>query len=147
MVFTISFGFQPQTTVSSLVLCHIHHIWLQMTFGCFLDVNVLKNRFTLINGVCFALFRCCSVAKSHPTLCNPTDCSTPGFPVLHPLPEFTEIHARRVGDAIQPSHPLSSPFPTAIIPASGSFPVSQLFASGGQSMGASASVLPVNIQG
>ena len=53
MVFTISLGFQPQTTVSSLVLCHIHHIWLQMTFGCFLDVNVLKNRFTLINGGLF----------------------------------------------------------------------------------------------
>ena len=75
------------------------------------------------------------------------DCSTPGFPVLHSLPEFTETHARRVSDAIQPSHPLSSPSPTAIIPASGSFPVSQLFASGGQSIGASASVLPVNIQG
>ena len=98
-------------------------------------------------GVCFALFCCCSVAKSHPTFCNPMDCSTPGFPVLHSLPEFTETHARRVSDAIQPSHPLSSPSPTAIIPASGSFPVSQLFASGGQSIGASASVLPVNIQG
>ena len=78
-------------------------------------------------GVCFALFCCCSVAKSHPTFCNPMDCSTPGFPVLHSLPEFTETHARRVSDAIQPSHPLSSPSPTAIIPASGSFPVSQLF--------------------
>ena len=42
-------------------------------------------------------------------LCNPMDCSTPGFPVHHQLPEFTQTHVHRVGDAIQPSHPLSSP--------------------------------------
>ena len=44
-------------------------------------------------------------------LCDPRDCSTPGFPVHHQLPEFTQIHIHRVGDAIQPSHPLSSPSP------------------------------------
>ena len=48
-----------------------------------------------------------------PTLCNPRDCSTPGFPVHHQLPEFTQTHVHRVGDAIQPSHPLSSPSPPA----------------------------------
>ena len=55
---------------------------------------------------------CCSVAKSCPTLCDPMDCSTPGFPVLHCLPEFAQIHVCWVGDAIQPSHslPSSSPF-------------------------------------
>ena len=52
-----------------------------------------------------------SVAQSCPTLCNPMNCSTPGLPVHHQLPEFTQTHIHRVGDAIQPSHPLSSPSP------------------------------------
>ena len=51
----------------------------------------------------------CSVVKSRPTLCNPTDCSTPGFPVLHYLQEFAQTHVHRVSDAIQPSYPLSPP--------------------------------------
>ena len=50
-----------------------------------------------------------SVGQSCPTLCNPMDCSTPGFPVDHHLPEFAQTHVHRVSDAIQPSHPLSSP--------------------------------------
>ena len=52
-----------------------------------------------------------SVAQSCPTLCHPMNCSTPGLPVHHQLPEFTQTHVHGVGDAIQPSHPLSSPFP------------------------------------
>ena len=48
-----------------------------------------------------------------PTLCNPMDCSTPGFPVHHQLPKLAQTHVCRVGDAIQPSHPLSSPSPRA----------------------------------
>ena len=52
-----------------------------------------------------------SVAQSCPTLCNPMNRSTPGLPVHHQLPEFTQIHVHRVSDAIQPSHPLSSPSP------------------------------------
>ena len=76
--------------------------------------------------------------------------STPGFPVHHQLLEFTQDHVHRVNDAIQPSHPLLSPSPPApkSLPASESFPMSQLFASGGQSIGlsASASVLPMNTQ-
>ena len=51
-----------------------------------------------------------------PTLCNPMDCSTPGLPVHHQLPEFTQTHVRWVGDAIQPSHPLSSPPPPVFNP-------------------------------
>ena len=54
-----------------------------------------------------------SVAQSCPTLCNPMSRSTPGLPVRHHLPEFTQTHVHRVRDAIQPSHPLSSPLPPA----------------------------------
>ena len=55
------------------------------------------------------LYVCFAVAKSCPTFCDPMDCSTPGFPVPHHLPEFTQTHVHGVGDAIQPSHPLSLP--------------------------------------
>ena len=54
-----------------------------------------------------------SAAQSCPTLCDPVDCSMPGLPVHHQLPEFTQTHVHRVGDAIQPSHPLLPPFPSA----------------------------------
>ena len=91
-----------------------------------------------------------SVAQSCPTLCHPMNRSTPGLPVHHQLTEFTQTHAHRIGDAIQPSNPLSSPSPPPpqSLPASGSFPTSQLFTWGGQSIGvsASASVLPMNTQ-
>ena len=60
-----------------------------------------------------------SVAQSCPTLCEPMNCSTPGLPVHHQLPKFTQTHVHRVSDAIQPSHPLSrllflSPIPPSI---------------------------------
>ena len=55
---------------------------------------------------------CCSVAQSCLTLCDPMDCSMPGFPVLHHLPEFAQTHIHWVSDAIQPSHPLSSLLPS-----------------------------------
>ena len=54
-----------------------------------------------------------SVAQSCPTLCDPMNRSTPCLPVHHQLPEFTQTHVHRVSDAIQPSHPLSSPSPSA----------------------------------
>ena len=57
-----------------------------------------------------------SVTQSCPTLCHPMNRSTPGLPVNHHLPEFTETHVHRVSDAIQPSHPLSSPFPPVLNP-------------------------------
>ena len=56
-----------------------------------------------------------SVAQSCPTLCDAMNCSTPGLPVHHQLPEFTQTHVHEVGDAIQPSHPLLSPSPPAPI--------------------------------
>ena len=90
-----------------------------------------------------------SVAQSCSTPCDPMNHSTPGLPVHHQLLEFTQIHVYRVGDAIQLSHSLSSLLllPQSL-PASESFPVSQLFAWGGPSIGvsASASVLSMNTQ-
>ena len=101
------------------------------------------------------LVSCCSVkfrsdAQLCLTLCDPMSCSRPGLPVHHQLPEFTQAPVCWVGDAIQPSHPLSSPSPSCSqsFPASGYFQMSQLFKSGGQSFGVSASisVLPMIIQ-
>ena len=89
----------------------------------------------------------CSVAKLYMTLCNHMYCSTPGFPILHYLPEFANTPVYWVSDAIQPYHPLFSSPPAFNLSQHVSFPMSQLFTSGGQSIGASASVLPMNIQG
>ena len=96
-------------------------------------------------------------SKLFPTLCDHMDCSMPGFPVLHYLPELTQPHVHWFGDAIQPSCPLSAisssviPFSSRLqsSPASGSFLMSQLFTSSGQSIGAStsASNLPMKFQG
>ena len=93
----------------------------------FLTILCLKISFMFI---CDAVvcFHCCvvfhymnkpqsvqfsSVAQSCPTLCDPMDCSMPGLPVHHQLPEFTQTHVHWVSDAIQLSHPLSSPSPPA----------------------------------
>ena len=90
----------------------------------------------------------CSVTKSCQTLWDSMDCSTPGFPVLHHLPDLAQTHVQwvSVSGVMQPSHPLPSPSPPAFNLSQ--HPISQLFASGGQSIGAStsASVLPMNIQ-
>ena len=91
-----------------------------------------------------------SAAQLCLTLCDPMNHSTPGLPVHHHIPEFIQTHVHQVRDAIQPSHPVI-PFSSCpqSLPASESFPMSQLFTLGGQSTGASASasVLPMNIQG
>ena len=83
------------------------------------------------------------------TLWDPMGCSTPGLPVHHQLLEFVQVHVHWVSDAIQPSHPVI-PFSSCLqsFPESQSFPMSQFFTSGGQSIrvSASASVLPMNIQ-
>ena len=79
-------------------------------------------------------------------LCDPMDCGRPGFPVLHHIPAFAQAHVCWVGDAIQPSHPVIPFSCLQSFPASGPFLMSQFFTSGGQSIGASASGLPMNIQ-
>ena len=84
------------------------------------------------------------------SICDPINRSAPGLPVHHQLPEFTQTQVHRVSDAIQPSHPLLSPSPPALNPSQHqSFPMSQLFAWGGQSTGVSslASFLPKKSQG
>ena len=73
-------------------------------------------------GICLFV---CSVTQSCPTLCNPMDCGTPGLPVHYHLPQSAQVHINRIGDVIQPSHPLSasSPFCLQSFPASGTFPM------------------------
>ena len=87
---------------------------------------------------------------SHVQLCDPMDCSMPGFPFHHSLPEFAQIRVNWISDAIQSSHPLSPPFSYCpqSFPDSRSFPMSQFFAAGCWSIGVSVSalVLPMNIQ-
>ena len=86
----------------------------------------------------FFLHQFSSVAQSCPTLCDPMNRSMPGLPVHHQLLEYTQTHVHRVSDAIQPSHPLSSPYPAPNPSQHQSFPVNQLFARGGQSTRVSA---------
>ena len=70
-------------------------------------ITVMTKRWKYHGSIQFS-----SVAQSCPTLCDPMDCSMPGLPVYHQLLEITQTHVHWVGDAIQPSHPLSSPSPT-----------------------------------
>ena len=107
----------------------------------------MGNKMTiLIIGFGEVSFQFSSVAQSCPTLCDPMNCSTPGLPVHHQHPELTQTHVHEVSDAIS-----VVPFSSCLqsFPAAGSFLMSQLFSSGGQSIGASAStpVLSMNSQG
>ena len=134
----------------------------------FLVVCVCVCVFSLMLRIEWLLSYCCSVAKLCLTLGNPMDCSTPGFPVFHHLPELSQTHVHWVGDAIQLSHPLLSFH--RLMSIESKMPSSHLIlccplhllpsifssirervgsASGGQSIRASASmsVLPMNIQG
>ena len=113
-------------------------------------VTICNDFGTLKNKVCHCFPIYSVQLLSHvQLLCDPMDCSMPSFPVHHQLPEFTHTHVHWVGDAIQPSSSVI-PFSSCLqsFPASGSFQMSQFLASGGQSIGvsASASVLPMNIQ-
>ena len=113
-------------------------------------ISLFKSSFLGSAGCCWLSAQFSSVTQSCPTLCDPMNCSTPGLPVHHQLPESTQTHVRWVGDAIQPSHSVF-PFSSCpqFFPASGSFPVNRLFASDVLSIGASASasIPPMNIQG
>ena len=95
------------------LLCpEVHSLYLHL-YSC------PANRFTstiYLDTICMCSVQFSSVAQSCPTLCDPMNRSTPGLPVHHHLPEFTQTHIHRVHDSIQPSHPRSSPSPPAPIP-------------------------------
>ena len=121
------------------ILYHLSHQGTEG--GTFLMEKQNKSATTRV--ILLLLFSC-----SVMSLCNPMYCSTPGFPVLHYLPELTQTHVHWVNGAIQPSCLLLSLLLLLSFQATGSFPLSQLFASDGQSIGASASlsIPPMNIQ-
>ena len=120
---------------SYIFLTSIHEYWKNHVFDCLdlwwqSDVSAFLKKliYFLSNSNSFTEF-CCflsslimnqssvqfsSVAQSCPTLCDPMDCSMPGFPVHNQHPEYTQSHVHWVGDAIQPSHPLSTPSPPAL---------------------------------
>ena len=120
-------------------ICFLH----LCLYYCFINKIIYTNffRFTYVFS---------SVTQSCSTLCDLMNCSMPRLPVHHQLSESIQTQVHRVDDAIHPSHPLLSPSPPAfnLSQPSGSFLRSQFFASGGQSIGASASgsVLPMNIR-
>ena len=90
-------------------LCSKHKLWRKFP-GCSHDFSTLFH-LSAMKGIIKNQFS--SVAQLCPTLCDPMDCSMPGFPVHHQLQELAQIHVHQVADAIQPSHPLSSPSPPA----------------------------------
>ena len=129
-----------QSTQSLTVL-----IWDLLQCVCSIKSNPLWEKITLfkasnfLSSFLYSMPQFSSVAQSCPTLCDPMDCHMPGFPVHHQISELAKTHVHRVGDAIQPSHPRSSPSPPA-------FNLSQnhslfqwvtFFASDGHSIGAS----------
>ena len=132
---------------------HTHCQWYTFPLIIFL---VWNSTWIYSNSWFCQIFFCCSkscikdmhssVTQSCLTLCNPMDCNTPGFPVHHQLPELAQTHVHRVSDATQPSSVVPFFFCFQSFPASGSSPLNQFFASGDQSIGASATVFPVNIQ-
>ena len=92
---------------------------LKTKISCFCSRGSYSGGLRWGVGICISnklsslLVQLSSVAQSCPTLCDLMNRSMPGLPVHHQLPEFTQTHVHRVGDAIQPSHPLSSPSPPA----------------------------------
>ena len=108
----VHFVLSQNTLLIYITYHYIRLLFLLQPFNNFIfswrTINIFINYYH-----CF-LFQFSSVAQSCPTLCNPMNRSTPGLPVLHQLPEFTDTHVHWVGDAIQPSHPLSSPSPPAL---------------------------------
>ena len=107
----ITSKFEHFFTYSSLMTVN----WLFLSFVYFRFVHVKCNLYAnLLNDFSNLMIQFSSVTQSGLTLCDPLNCSTPGLPVHHQPPEFTQTHIHRVGDAIQPFHLLSSPSPPAI---------------------------------
>ena len=104
--------------IQNMDLCMNGDLHLQHTLVCYytksspLATNC-KCLFHLQFCLIYLLLCMLSSVQSSPTLCNPMNHSTPGLPIHHQLLKYTQTHVHRVGDAIQPSHPLSSPSPPA----------------------------------
>ena len=139
-------------------ICKTYIIFLLSLYLCFMTSlgiicatwnGEIKNNFKTIHKRAYILeMRTVVHMQGCVQLCDPMDCSMPGFPVLHYLPEFAQTHVHWVDEAIQPSHPVI-PFSCCpqSFPASRSFPLRWLFLSGSQSIGVSASVIKMNILG
>ena len=107
MAFCLIFGIKKKE-LSPILRC-----------GRYKKMKKIKNELNQLFSIStLLLVQFSSVAQSCPTLCDPMNCSTPGLPVHHQLPEFTQTHVHRVSNAIQPSHPLSSTSPPALNPSS-----------------------------
>ena len=89
---------------------HVTHVYKIILEQC----HPLLHYLDPFNTEEITWFQFSSVAQLCPTLCDPMNCSIPGLPVYHQLQEFTQTHVHWVGDAIQPSHPLSSPSPPVL---------------------------------
>ena len=91
----------------------LRHDWATELTDFYIVLQMCTDHILYIHSLTDAFSQFSSVAQFCLTLCGPVDCSTPGFPVHHQLPELTQIHVHWIGDAIQPSHPLLSPSPLA----------------------------------
>ena len=127
MIFLL-FGIQSDLLFPNMWPIFIHKFWaitvIMFQSGDFLTFissmfvswhSIIENNFllSLIQCVCITSYQIRSVTQSCLTLCDPMNRSTPSLPVHYQLPELTQTHVHRVSDAIQPSHPLSSPSPPA----------------------------------
>ena len=92
------------------MICYLKNNKNNTSLYIFLDLSSVCEKYVCVNMLSVQFS---SVTQSCPTLCDPMDCSMPGFPVHHQLPELTQTHVHHISDAIQPSHPLSSPSPPA----------------------------------
>ena len=118
-------GPHQKRNLKKILICKFHHpcclyvYWLVSLLGIGLVALFCKSSNFSLNAICYECYalecldfviflsvQFSSVTQSCPTLCDPMNCSTPGLPVHHQLPEFIQTHVHRVGDAIQPSHPV-----------------------------------------
>jgi len=128
-----------------VIISRIYILILSLTLLFFLLPSFLPS--FLLPTHLFIHCCCCSVAQLCLALYDSVDCSMPSFPVPHHFREFAQVHGHCIGDAVHPSLSLMLSSPSALNLSQQTFPTSRLFTSDDQKTGASASVLPVNIQG